>query len=140
MKNRNFVSHSVDKTHEIAQKIAPTIKNGALVCLYGDLGAGKTTFVQGLAKALGIEKRILSPSFVLMRSFGNFYHVDLYRINTIEEIKSLGLEEIWSVPKNIVVIEWAEKAKESLPKKRLDIWFEYLDEDSRSIKVNDFRT
>ncbi len=131
-----YISNSLGQTYEVAQKISPTVKNGSLICLYGDLGSGKTTFVQGLAKVLGIEKRILSPSFVLMRNFGNFYHADLYRIDTIEEIKSLGLEEIWSDQKNIVVIEWAEKAEQLLPKNTVRINISKKSPDNRIITIS----
>lgn len=116
-------------------------KNGQVVCLYGELGSGKTTFIQGLARGLGINKRILSPAFVFIRPYKlpqerMFYHVDLYRINKREETYGLGLIEFWSDPKNIVVIEWADKIKEILPKERIDIKFENLGENERRITIS----
>jgi len=101
------------------------------------LGSGKTTFVQGLAKGLGIEKKIISPTFILMRTYGNLYHVDLYRLegNVAEEAKNLGLTDIWGKKDNIVVIEWAEKIKEIIPKKAKWIKFENIGEDERKITI-----
>jgi tRNA threonylcarbamoyladenosine biosynthesis protein TsaE len=121
-------------------KIKPRI-----LCLYGDLGSGKTTFIQGLAKGLGIKKRVISPTFMLIRMYQQehrtkcieqrFYHIDLYRINKVGEAKGLGLEEIFNEPKAIIAIEWAERIKEILPKKRIDIYFDYVSENQRKINI-----
>ena len=105
--------------------------------LYGDLGCGKTTFAQGVAIGLGVTQRIISPTFIIMRSYaiesGNFYHVDLYRTETKHDVESLGLIEIMNDPQNIVVIEWAEKITELLPEKRINIYFKYVDDEKRQI-------
>ncbi len=130
---------SPSQTAKIANSFAKKLKGGDVVALYGDLGAGKTVFVQGLARSLGIKKRVLSPTFVFVRSYpiGNhltFHHLDLYRGEKITDFQSLGLEEIFS--KNaIVVIEWAEKIKGYLPKKRYDVEIEKIDEKTRKIIV-----
>jgi tRNA threonylcarbamoyladenosine biosynthesis protein TsaE len=129
------ITKSAQETAKLGEKLANNLEEGAVVCLYGELGSGKTVFVQGLAKGLGIKERILSPTFVMIRQYGNFYHIDLYRIENEKDIESLGLEEIWSDPKNIVAIEWAEKIKKILPKKRVDIYFEYVEEDRRKIRI-----
>ncbi len=126
-------------TQKVAQKLADTLKPGDIIFLYGDLGAGKSVFVRGLAKGLGVKKRVLSPTFVLMRSYPfardgrkmNLYHLDLYRT---DDTKSLGLDEILE-NRGIVVIEWAEKIKDRLPPKRIDVKIEKLDETSRKIKI-----
>lgn len=99
----------------------------------GDLGAGKTTFVQGLAEGLGIKERILSPTFILMREYGNLYHVDLYRLEEgiDEEVRNLGLTDIWGKKDNIVIIEWAEKITDLLPENTIWMNFEILDEGRR---------
>jgi tRNA threonylcarbamoyladenosine biosynthesis protein TsaE len=136
-----FISQSEEETKEYAREFAHRLKGGEVLALIGNLGSGKTTFTQGLAEGLGIKQRILSPTFVLMRSYPfqkgkkrlTLYHIDLYRLEKPEEAKALGLEEIWSEPKNIVLIEWAEKIKELLPKKTIRIEFEYLDENVRKI-------
>lgn len=104
-----------------------------MLCLYGNLGSGKTTFVQGLAKGLGIKKRILSPTFIMMRQYGNFYHVDLYRAENEKGIEGLGLSEIWSDHANIIAIEWPEKIEKILPVDCLKIKFDYIDENRRKI-------
>lgn len=123
-----------------------TQKNALVLALYGDLGSGKTTFVQGLAKGLGIKRRIISPTFIIVRNyeirfkiydlkFGNFYHTDLYRVEKINDIKELGVEEIINNPQNIVAIEWAEKMGKLLPEKRVDVYFENLGEEKRKITI-----
>jgi tRNA threonylcarbamoyladenosine biosynthesis protein TsaE len=134
------ITKSAQETQSLGQKIGLDLKLGNLLALYGELGSGKTTFIQGLAKGLGIKKRILSPTFVFVRSYplsprGTFYHVDLYRINKVSEAIGLGLEEIFADPKAITVIEWAEKIKPILPKKRTEVFFEYQGENQRRIKI-----
>jgi tRNA threonylcarbamoyladenosine biosynthesis protein TsaE len=130
-----MVTKSAQETQALGEKIANQLKGGEVLALFGELGSGKTTFLQGLAKGLGIKERILSPTFIMMRQYDNFYHVDLYRIEDERDIEGLGLEEIWSDPQNIVAIEWAEKIKDVLPKKRIEIYFKYLKNDEREIEV-----
>lgn len=114
-----------------------------IIALTGELGSGKTTFVQGLAKGLGIKKRVLSPTFIMMRQYAIchmpyafFYHIDLYRVENEKDVEGLGLEEIWSNPGNVVAIEWAEKIKKILPKRRIDIHFKYLNNNQRKITIS----
>jgi len=135
-----IITKSAQETQSLGKKIGLDLKSGSLLALYGELGSGKTTFIQGLAKGLGIKKRILSPTFVFIRPYplspqGTFYHVDLYRINEVTEATGLGLEEIFADPEAITVIEWAERIKEILPQKRREIFFDYLDENQRRIKI-----
>lgn len=133
---------SVKKTQKIAKDLASTLKKGDIVALFGDLGAGKTTFVQGLAAGLGIKRRILSPTFVFMRSYPlnlqkeslTFYHIDLYRGQDINDFRALGLNEILGHD-SIVVLEWAEKIKDKLPKKRIEVTIDTVDEKTRKIKI-----
>ncbi|MCJ7792791.1 MAG: tRNA (adenosine(37)-N6)-threonylcarbamoyltransferase complex ATPase subunit type 1 TsaE [Candidatus Marinimicrobia bacterium] len=134
------ITKSAAETQSLGQKIGLDLKPGCLLALYGELGSGKTTFIQGLAKGLGIKKRILSPTFVFIRPYplsskGTFYHVDLYRINKVSEAAGLGLEEIFADPEAITVIEWAERIKPILPQKRTEIFFEYLGDNQRRIKI-----
>jgi tRNA threonylcarbamoyladenosine biosynthesis protein TsaE len=132
-----FVSKIFSETQRIGVDFAKVLEGGDVVCLYGDLGFGKTTFVQGIAQGLGIKNRIISPTFVIVRSYllkaGSFYHVDLYRIRHSQDIENLGIEEIINDKNNIVIIEWAEKLKNFLPKKRIDIEFFYEKDNSRKI-------
>lgn len=132
-------SKSDKQTEEIGQKLAKSLKGGDIVALYGDLGAGKTVFVKGIARGLGIKKRILSPTFVFIRSYPltsgkQLYHVDLYRGQSRQDFEALGLSEIFS-KNNIVVIEWAEKLKDTLPKNRIDIHIKKEGEKIRRINI-----
>jgi tRNA threonylcarbamoyladenosine biosynthesis protein TsaE len=116
--------------------MAVDLGGGGILALTGNLGSGKTTFVQGLAEGLGIKSRIISPTFILMRKYDkNFYHIDLYRLEekVEQEVKNLGLEDIWTNPQNLVVIEWAEKIKNIIPKTAIWIKFENLGGDKRRI-------
>src|SRR3990167_5944808 len=130
-------------TRQVAKRLAKELRGGDVVALYGNLGSGKTVFVQGLAKALGIKRRILSPTFVFLRSYPFvlkrawliFHHIDLYRGKSKNDYVNLGLEELF-LPNSIVVIEWAEKIKIFLPKKRIDVKLRIIDDDTRSIKIS----
>ena len=147
-----IITKSAYQTQKLGEKIGSDLKSGKLkkriLCLFGDLGSGKTTFIQGLARGLGIKRRIISPTFVFMKQYKSvspaeiFYHVDLYRIEKKDEAQSLGLEEIFSDPQAIIAIEWAEKItclpagrKEILPLKRINIQFNYLNQNHRKIII-----
>lgn len=137
-----YISNSPEETREIAKKLSQEYKGGGIFALSGTLGAGKTTFIQGFAKGLGITERLLSPTFVIMRQHeipGNkevrLYHIDLYRLDEITEIESLGLSEVFSNPKNIVFIEWSEKIGNLLPKQAIKINIEITSESTREITV-----
>lgn len=137
-----FVSSSAQETQEIAAGLTSKLERGTTICLYGDLAAGKTTFTQGLALALGIP-RLVSPTFLIMREYPvedhhtikRLYHLDLYRLNSVEEIKAFDVEEIWTDPTNLLVIEWPEKFVDILPKHRADIFFKATSENQREIKI-----
>ena len=141
-----FITKSASETQKFGQEIAADLMaNGQwsmakIIALTGNLGSGKTTFVQGFAKGLGIKQRIISPTFILMRKYGeNFYHIDLYRLeeHVEEEVRNLGVEDIWKDPKNIVIIEWAEKIKDVIPKEAKWIKFSNFGKDKRRITVQD---
>ena len=127
----------------LADLIKKSPKDGALILsLQGDLGSGKTTFTQGLAKFLKIKNRITSPTFVIQKKFSIFnfqfsklYHIDAYRLQKSEEILELGWHEIISNPKNIVVIEWPEKIKKFLPKQTHFLKFKFITETHREVKL-----
>ena len=113
--------------------------NATVLALKGDLGTGKTTFVQGLSKVVKDNLRIVSPTFILMRTYEgdtkNLYHIDTYRLgdNAEKEIIELGFKDIINDPKNIVVIEWADKISGILPKGTIWIIFESISESERKI-------
>ncbi|HUV42586.1 MAG TPA: tRNA (adenosine(37)-N6)-threonylcarbamoyltransferase complex ATPase subunit type 1 TsaE [Patescibacteria group bacterium] len=139
-----IITKSASETQKLGKRIAVDLKPGDILALYGELGSGKTTFIQGLAQGLGIRKRVLSPTFIFIRQYPLpkksglriFHHIDLYRINNESEAEGLGLKEIFADQEGISVIEWADRIKEVLPKKRIDLFFEYLDEDQRKIKIS----
>jgi tRNA threonylcarbamoyladenosine biosynthesis protein TsaE len=134
-----IISTSKEATLAFAEKFAKTLKGGDFLAFYGNLGSGKTTFIQGLAKGLGIEKRIISPTFIILRhhklSKGNFYHVDLYRTRSKHDLLGIGLDQIIQDENNIVALEWAGKMGEMLPKKRIDVKLEYLGDNRRKIAI-----
>lgn len=137
-----FIVQNQKQTEKLAKLLAKEIlkyknpKNHALVFgLVGNLGAGKTTFIQAFAKGLGIKNKITSPSFVLMKNYKNFYHIDCYRIKNHKDILALDFKEIISNPKNIIMIEWAEKIKKILPKNTIWIKFRILGKNGRKITI-----
>ncbi|MBI3103942.1 tRNA (adenosine(37)-N6)-threonylcarbamoyltransferase complex ATPase subunit type 1 TsaE [Candidatus Daviesbacteria bacterium] len=150
-----YITNSEKETKKVAESLAKWMQqslrpraqgrvahHGNIVALTGELGAGKTTFVQGFAKGLGIKEKIISPTFVLIRQHkipdNNkvLFHVDLYRLNNMKDLKQLGLEEIWSDPKNIVLIEWADKIKNLLPKEVIKIYLKVVNTTTRKITLH----
>lgn len=134
---KSIVSSSSLQTKTIAKALAKAVleggkrKGASVLALAGELGSGKTTFVQGLAKGLGVKEKILSPTFILLREFKikhsffqNLYHIDCYRLdNPVQELLHLGFKNIIADPHNIVVVEWAGRIKKILPKDTLWIVF-----------------
>jgi tRNA threonylcarbamoyladenosine biosynthesis protein TsaE len=141
-----IITNSAEETQKLGEKLAKEIKSGktaVVLGLQGDLGGGKTTFLQGFAKGLNIKEKILSPTFVILKhfkikssEFEDFYHVDCYRINQPEDILELGFKEIISNPKNILAIEWPERILKILPKTAVTIKFLFIDENKREITIN----
>lgn len=137
-----IISHNADETKNEGRKLAQKLKPGDVALLYGDLGSGKTTFVQGMAEGLGIQDRILSPTFVLQRihdvknrDFKYLNHMDLYRLDEPTEIKNLGVEEIFDDNQSVTIIEWAEKLSDYHLKKGYKISFKYIDDTVREICI-----
>ncbi len=110
-------------------------KKAFVVGLVGDLGGGKTTFLQGFSRGLGIKGRVLSPTFIIMRRFNNFYHIDCYRIKKPQELIDLGLKKIMANPKNIVAVEWADRVCQIMPPKTVWVNFEFINEKKRKIVI-----
>lgn len=141
-----FSTKSIEETQKLAQDFAKKIASGGVVLLYGNLGAGKTTFVQGLAKGLGITHRIISPTFIILRTYEipslssraksrDLYHVDLYRLESEKEIEGLGLVDLLKNSDNIIVIEWPERMGTLLPKNAWKISIETTGENEREITI-----
>jgi len=142
-----IITKSERETKKLGQAIAKLIVSEKLkrriLALEGELGSGKTTFLKGFAKGLGIKERILSPTFILIRKFKipdskfkNFYHIDCYRIEKEKEILKLGFKEIVKSSKNIVAIEWSDKIKNILPSNVLFLKFEILNATKRNINIS----
>lgn len=120
----------------------PTGRQALVVGLEGDLGGGKTTFMQGFARGLGVKEKITSPTFVLLKifklarkNFKHLAHIDAYRLKSGRELKHLGWSELLFDPANIIVVEWADKVSSLMPKDYMRITFDYSDKNERKINV-----
>lgn len=128
-------------TEKLGKSFTKHLKKGDIVLLRGELGAGKTTFVRGLATGLGIKSRVISPTFVLVRnhkgklagSSVSVYHVDLYRIESARGISNLGLEEVFQDPNGLTIIEWGDRSKEI--KYNWEVTFKAIEENTREIEI-----
>ena len=118
-----YISNSYEETQKIAADFAKTLKEGDVLCMYGDLGVGKTAFVQGLAKGLEIDEPITSPTFTIVNEYSGtlpLYHFDVYRIADSDEMYEIGYEE-YVYGDGLSVIEWPQLIDDILPEKRYDI-------------------
>jgi len=135
----NITTSNSQETEKLGFEFANKITDGGIICLYGDLGSGKTTFAKGFAKGLGISERIISPTFVIVRQHvlankKTFYHIDLYRLEE-SELQGIGLSDIFSDKNAIVLVEWAERLGKYLPENRFDIKFQHGEKDTRKITI-----
>lgn len=139
--NTPIITTSPQETARLGEELGDWVgENGLrIICLYGQLGSGKTTFVQGFAKAFGITSRLLSPTFIIVRRYlkpktpGFLYHIDLYRIEGEKDLLGLGVQEILADSDSVVLIEWAEKLGSLLPKERIDARFTVAEDGKHSI-------
>jgi len=151
-----YTTKSAKQTQKLGESFAKNVlalqrtslaqgKNNSAVVfgLSGNLGGGKTTFLQGFSKGIGIKEKILSPTFVILKrfkikglKFEFLYHIDCYRLETEKDILELGWKEIISDPKNIIAVEWPEKIKKGLPKNAIFIKFKFIDNKTREIKFD----
>jgi len=139
-KQINIKTHSTDETRKLGQKIGILIKQPLVIALTGDLGSGKTAFVQGLAKGLAVPDGyyITSPTFTLINEYPGRYplvHVDLYRLETIDGLEDIGLDEMLH-GQAVLAIEWADKLWDGLPAEHLLITLEIIDDDRRTLGLN----
>ena len=131
-----LVTHSPEETQQIGTTIGEQAQSGDLILLVGDLGAGKTCFTQGIAWGTGFDGYASSPSFVLVREYRGeltVYHIDLYRLDNMDEITELGIDD-YLYGEGICVIEWADKALDFLPQEHLLITFEHRTENERRLR------
>lgn len=129
---KSFTTINSKQTQKLGELLARELRGGEVICLNGELGAGKTTFTQGLLKGLKIKGPYTSPTFLIMKQYENVYHIDAYRVEA-QDILNLGFEEILSNPKNIIIIEWASRIKKIIPSNAIWVDFEWLDENKRKI-------
>jgi tRNA threonylcarbamoyladenosine biosynthesis protein TsaE len=135
---------SLTETRHIAHELAATLRGGEILCLFGELGSGKTTFTAGLAEALGITSEITSPTFTLMNLYSaqtdtlqTLVHIDTYRLEDEKELVDIGAEDYIGQRTSITVIEWPEKITSLLnDKKIIKIKFEHLENNHRKIEIN----
>lgn len=138
-----YISNSYDDTQKIAADFSKELKPGDVICMYGDLGAGKTAFVQGLAKGLGIQEPITSPTFTIVNEYSGrlmLYHFDVYRIADSDEMFEIGYDE-YIDGDGVCVIEWPQLISDILPKQRYEITIskDYNESDDyRKIKIERF--
>lgn len=136
----DLISHSPEQTRRLGSRLASRLKGGETICLQGSLGAGKTTFAQGLGQGLGIEEPVISPTFTLIREYGPvndhpaLYHIDFYRLESLNELQTLGLDD-YLYGDGVCVIEWPERAEILLPEQRLWIEMRMVDETERGILI-----
>jgi tRNA threonylcarbamoyladenosine biosynthesis protein TsaE len=128
-----FLSSSPEETQALSKSLGEKLHRGAVLTLEGDLGAGKTTFTKGLAKALGIERNVNSPTFTIIKEYHGkipLYHMDVYRLEESDE--DLGFDEYF-YGNGITVVEWAKYIYDQLPNERLEIEISYEGETTRRI-------
>lgn len=142
-----YLTSNSSETKKIGRELAKKIlklskkkKKAVILGLEGELGGGKTTFLQSFADGLGVKEKILSPTFIIYRRYrikdGDFYHFDCYRIEKAEEIIDLGFKDIIKKKGNIIALEWADKIREIMPSDAIWIKFYFLKEKTRKITIN----
>ncbi|MEO8458117.1 MAG: tRNA (adenosine(37)-N6)-threonylcarbamoyltransferase complex ATPase subunit type 1 TsaE [Chloroflexota bacterium] len=134
-------SHSPEDTRALGERLAPALAAGDVLLLSGELGAGKTLFVQGLARGLGFSGPVSSKSFVIMGEYAGrvkLYHADLYRLDDPEQVQDLALDEMTS--DGVLAVEWPERAGGVLPEEGLHLRFEVLDENTRRLHIEPLGT
>lgn len=140
-----YRTNSAEETRKLAKELAREIAPGMLLCLRGDLGAGKTTFTQGLLEGLGAEKPYVSPTFVIMKQYElrepsssgveRIYHADAYRVEA-KDFEGLGFAEWCADPRGVVILEWPERIEAILPEKRMEIAINPVSENEREISIS----
>lgn len=131
-----FFSRSPEQTRRIGMRLGSELKTGDMICLQGNLGAGKTTFVQGLAQGWGSIDAVSSPTFIIVNEYrratgGLIFHLDAYRLESMPEAEELDLDAMLS--EGVVIIEWPEKLNGLIPNDRLWITLEHIQEEQRQM-------
>jgi tRNA threonylcarbamoyladenosine biosynthesis protein TsaE len=136
-------STSPEQTQRIGRALMELLPDGALVALHGDLGAGKTCFVRGMAQAIGAADLVASPTFTIVHEYPGprpIMHLDLYRITEPRQVLDLGYEELFTPERGICVVEWADRAESLLPERRVDVGLTHVAPGTRGIRLEDRNT
>ena len=135
---QTITSASVEKTQALGARLGQVVRAGDVIALQGDLGAGKTNFVQGLAHGMDITEEVNSPTFILANEYHSgrlpLYHIDAYRVADAAEAEGFGLDDYLN-GEGVTVIEWAERVRDALPRDVLWIELEYVSENERSLRI-----
>jgi tRNA threonylcarbamoyladenosine biosynthesis protein TsaE len=140
VKSRTYSTDSEEETIALGEAIARELPAHAAVLLIGNLGAGKTTLAKGIVKGLGAASadEVSSPTFTLIHEYAaNVYHIDLYRLDRPEEVRTLGLDEIFD-REAVVLVEWGERFPQLMPADRIEIRLTATGENTRHIEINDY--
>ncbi len=134
----DFISRSPEQTRRMGMRLGAMLHPGDVICLQGDLGAGKTTLVQGLAQGWGSLDSVSSPTFIIVNVYrrpdeSELYHLDTYRLESTPEASMLDIDEMLDA--GPLVIEWPERIESILPDERLWLQLEYFDEEQRRIQI-----
>ena len=147
LEEKRYFSETAEETRLLGRDFGNTLSPGTLICFRGDLGAGKTTFIQGMLAVLGARPPFISPTFVLMKEYDldtptangirRVYHADAYRMERAEDFEKIGFTEWCADPEGIVLLEWPERIESLLPEQRIEIRFSIGAEnmDARKITV-----
>lgn len=133
-----YISHSQEETEKLALELAKHLSAGDIIFFYGGLGAGKTTFTKGIGKGLNVKDHIHSPTFTLIHEHTGklkLNHIDLYRLDTIEEINNIGFED-YLYSDGITIVEWSEKLGDNLPAGYIKIEIEVLGDNERKFIIS----
>jgi tRNA threonylcarbamoyladenosine biosynthesis protein TsaE len=134
----DFLSRNPEQTRHLGQRLGAALQAGDLVCLQGDLGAGKTTFVQGIARGWGSRDAVSSPTFIIVNVYRSkdekqLFHLDAYRLDSVWEAEELDLQTMQA--QGPLLIEWPERMEQLIPPDRLWIKFEHVDQEERQMKM-----
>jgi tRNA threonylcarbamoyladenosine biosynthesis protein TsaE len=133
-----FLTRSEDETIELGKRFSTILEPGDVVALFGDLGSGKTKFVQGVCIGLGVFETVNSPTFIIMNKYKGrltVYHFDFYRVKSVDEVIEIGFRD-FIFNDAVSLIEWADVVYELLPSKRYDVYLRFIDgEDEREIEI-----
>ncbi len=134
-----FLSKSVEDTEKFAEEFSKSLTGSEIIAMYGDLGAGKTSFTRGLAKGLEVEQTVTSPTFAIVNEYsGNYplYHFDMYRIENWDDLESIGFFDY--INTGIIIIEWSENIEGALPSGVIRVYIDKTDKDNeRLIKIEE---